>query len=115
MWQNMGQVYSIRVRRAQQWLRLVWYAEVIRMALRSRERTNAICVRRSPEELYSEAVRAGIAIGLRRVEARRLARELTRHFDVLEVDLGTGAVTVRLGPDLFAPAESELHGRPEAP
>lgn len=59
----------------------------------------------TPEQLYAKAVRDGIVTGLRRGEARRAARALIRHCDVLEIDPDTGAARIHLGRDLFETVE----------
>lgn len=69
------------------------------------ESTRSSRLDRTPEQLYAGAVRDGLVAGLRRGEARRAARALSRHLDVLEIDPDTGAARIHVGRDLFETVE----------
>ena len=75
------------------------------LAPRNAGRTRSPKLASTPEQLYAQAVRDGIVTGLRRGEARRAARAVVRHLDVLEIDPDTGTARVHLGRDLFETVE----------
>lgn len=61
-------------------------------------------------QAFEAMVRNGIAGGLRRSEARAVARHLVQAYDVFEVDPETGAAHIRFGVDLFdCPARTPMN------